>query len=132
MSFIKCQWWSQDFRHSPDGNLSRVNPFQSRIKSIIITASSIGLCAPISSTPSKLRAISIEHLFVCPYVPISSNPHVPAVASAAPSASCEQSASSISSYVLAVPSTSSKHPASYVLAVHPRTKNRSSAAGVDL
>ena len=41
MSFIKCQWWSQHFRHSPDGNLSRGNPIQSRIKSIIITASSI-------------------------------------------------------------------------------------------
>ena len=41
MSFIKCQWWSQDFRHSPDGNLSGVDPVQSRIKSIIITASSI-------------------------------------------------------------------------------------------
>ena len=37
MSFIKCQWWSQDFRHSPDGNLSTVDPVQSRIKSIIIT-----------------------------------------------------------------------------------------------
>ena len=41
MSFIKCQWWSQDFCHNPDGNLSRVDPVQSRIKSIIITASSI-------------------------------------------------------------------------------------------
>jgi len=61
MSFIKCQWWSQDFRHSPNGNLSRVNSVQSRIKSIIITASSIGPCSRISS-----------------------NPHVPAVASAAP------------------------------------------------
>jgi len=47
---------------------------------------------------------------------------VPAFPSAAIPASCEQSASSIYSYVLAVPSTSSKHPASYVLAVYPAQK----------
>ena len=62
-------------------------------------------CVPISSNLSKLRAISIEHPSSCPCVPISSNPHVPAVASAAPP------------------------PCPCGLS---RTKNRSSAAGVDL
>ena len=67
MSFIKCQWRSQDFCHNPDGNLSRVDPVQSRIKSIIITASSI----------VSLR--SHQQQSPCPCSRISSTPHVPAV-----------------------------------------------------
>ena len=67
MSFIKCQWWSQDFRHSPDGNLSRVDPVQSRIKSIIITASSI----------VSLRSHQQQSPF--PAVASAASPHVPAV-----------------------------------------------------
>ena len=61
MSFIKCQWRSQDFRHSPDGNLSRGNPVKSRIKSIIITYQG---CPKAASSP-----------LANPWVKAGSSPH---------------------------------------------------------
>ena len=140
MSFIKCQWWSQDFRHSPDGNLSRVDPVQSRIKSIIITASSIVSLRSHQQQSQQVASNQHRASFIvslrshqqqspCPCSRISSTPHVPAVASAAPPCPAVASAAP------PCPCGSINIEQAYSI-VCPcglsRTKIRSSAAGVDL
>ena len=132
MSFIKCQWWSQDFRHSPDGNLSRVDPVQSRIKSIFITASSIVSLRSHQQQSQQVASNQHRASFIvslrshqqqspCPCSRISSTPPMSL-------RSHQQHPHALRSHqqhphVPAVPSTSSKHLASYVLAVYPAQKS---------